>query len=566
MLRRLIPNTLFAAQFLFSAHPSSAQSAMPSSSCPCTLQGSVVDSVSGQPVPHALVKLATNSPRATLTDSEGKFQFEGLPAGSVTLETVKPGYLGNDGFSPWSGSVASFQLGPDAAPALLKLTPEGVISGQVCDENGEPLEGFTVSVLLRAPQDKRLYPDQRHSAVTDDEGKFRIAGMHPASYYLEARQAQAPVLNATGESSIPSGYSLVFYPRSSDSASAVPIKVPPGKTVQANFSLKREPFIRLSGTVSGYNPQEQVVLMLWDASGMPQNSEISFDPATGAFHTKWIPPGTYTLTAQSTGLIPVDAASAVSLALQSGAHISVGLRHALTDTLASLRVNANSSHTDLHFALQPSLDIPVAVHGLTAVGSDTQQAQRLMLRLVSKEPEFRAFDHFVSSMNPEGEALSGDMHWMFTGIPPGEYEFKIESLPNADYYAESATWGSTDLLRDDLVLDSSGATPPIDLVLREDGATLNGTVVFGATRVPALVVLQADKHKTPILQLAGPTGTFTFPGLAPGTYRVFAVDASAPFDYEDPTFLAKISSKIQEVTLAPRQSTSINLELAAVGE
>ena len=148
MPRRLIPTILFAVQFVFCAYPAPAQSSSSSSSCPCTLQGSVVDSVSGQPIPHALVKLATNSPRVTLTDSEGKFQFEGLPAGSVTLEAVKPGYLGDGGFVPWSGRVTPFQLGPDAAPTLLKLTPEGVISGQVSDENGEPLEGFTVSVLL----------------------------------------------------------------------------------------------------------------------------------------------------------------------------------------------------------------------------------------------------------------------------------------------------------------------------------------------------------------------------------------------------------------------------------
>ena len=55
-------------------------------------------------------------------------------------------------------------------------------------------------------------------------------------------------------------------------------------------------------------------------------------------------------------------------------------------------------------------------------------------------------------------------------------------------------------------------------------------------------------------------------GLAPGAYRIFAVDSSADFDYQDPAFLAKISSKIQEVTLAPKQSASINLGLAAVGE
>src|SRR5215469_9557268 len=117
MLRSFIPFTLFAAQFLFSG-PLRAQSFAPSSSCPCTLQGSVVDSVSGQPVPHALVRLAAaSSPRAALTDSEGKFQFENPPAGPATLEAEKPGYLSYY-LSTGTPSQVSLQLASDSPPAL----------------------------------------------------------------------------------------------------------------------------------------------------------------------------------------------------------------------------------------------------------------------------------------------------------------------------------------------------------------------------------------------------------------------------------------------------------------
>src|SRR5215472_11208074 len=134
MFRFFIPTLLLAAQFVLFTNSSAAQSSAPSSSCPCTLRGSVVDSVSSQPVPHALVKLSSASPHAALTDSEGKFHFEGLPAGSLTVEAQKPGFLSNNGSSPFSGSVYSFELGPDTPPATLKLTPEGILSGQVSDE------------------------------------------------------------------------------------------------------------------------------------------------------------------------------------------------------------------------------------------------------------------------------------------------------------------------------------------------------------------------------------------------------------------------------------------------
>jgi len=313
MPRRLTPTILFAAQFLFCPYPAPAQSSASSFSCPCTLQGSVVDSISGQPVPHALVRLTSPSPRATLTDSEGKFQFESLAAGSVTLEGEKPGFLTRDPLGRWSLPSVTLQLTPNTSPAILKLIPEGVITGQVSDENGEPLEGVTIRISPRRPDHRGLTPDILHQpAVTDDQGKFRIAEMRPGSYYLTARLNQAPALNATRKSSPPSGYLPVFYPGVNDIASAVPLKVFPGRTVQANLSLKREPFVQLAGTVSGYSPQAQVNLSLEDFSGVPEISEIVFDAPSGSFHTKWIPPGIYTLTALSAGEFLVDESAPLS--------------------------------------------------------------------------------------------------------------------------------------------------------------------------------------------------------------------------------------------------------------
>lgn len=543
MLRPFIPTLLLAAQFLFLSNPSSAQS--PTSSCPCTLRGSVLDAISGQPVPHALVRLSAPSPRAALTDSEGKFQFEGVPAGSTTLEAAKPGYLGNNGFGRLSSSVFSFELGPATMPAILKLIPEGAISGEVSDENGKPLEGFTVTVLFRGLQGKRLYPDHSHAAVTDDEGIFRIGGLQPGSYFLLARQNQTAVQTASSKSSIPSGYSPVFYPGSSESASAVPLKILPGRTVRANFSLKREPFVRLSGTVSGYTPQERVFLTLQDSSGMPENGEILFDSSTGSFHTKWIPSGTYTLAARSTIPVSVDAASVLSIALQ--------------------RINATSTISGLHLALQPTLEIPVIVHGLPSNDPGNNQSFPLLLGLVPKDPTFLGSNHFASIADPESKGSSGDTQMMFRGVTPGIHEFIVGPEPNAAYYAESATWGSTDLLREDIVLDSSGSIPPMDVVLRDDGATMKGKVLSGETPLYTQVFLLTDNRR-PISVEVGPDVTFEVSGLAPGLYHVFAVSRSADLDYEDAASLAKISSKIQEITLSPKQSAYINLELATVEE
>lgn len=545
MRRPFIPTLLSVAQFLLFSNSAAAQSSMPSSSCPCTLRGSVVDSVSGQPVPHVLVNLSGASCRAALTDSEGKFEFEGLPASQMILEADKPGFLSQDPFARWYPASAQIQLAPDSPPALLKLIPEGVIFGQVSDENGEPLEGFAVSILFRGPQGKRLYPgpDQNRPVTTDDEGKFRIAGLRPGSYYLALRQPQGTVLSPSRNSAAPMGYAPVFYPGVTEMSAAVPLKVRPGTSIQANFSLKRVPFIRLSGTVSGYDPQGNVGIMLWDSPRTPQNPEISFDRSTGFFQTKWIPPGTYTLTAQSAGIASADMSAIV--------------------LFASRTITTASDLTGLHLALQRTVEIPVVVHGLPATDGQAMQSVPSVLALIPKNStnDFIPFAPRTISLTAQS---GGDLHAAFSGAGPGTYELEVFPQHNSPYYIESATWGSVNLLRDDLVLDSSGSVPAIDLVLGDDGATLRGKVLSNKIPSHVLVVLLSDSRRPVSVLVRG--GNFEASGLAPGVYRVFAVDGSANFDYQDPASLAKISSKIQEITLAPKQSASVNLEVATVEE
>lgn len=569
MLRLLIPAVLFATPFLFLPNSSLAQNPTPSNiSCPCTLQGSVVDSVSGQPVPHALVKLSGASPRAALTDSEGKFQFENLPAGSATLEAEKPGYLSRDSMGPHLSVPVSVQLTPDAPPATLKLVPEGVIFGQITDERGEPLEGFTVMIWSRAFNTNvgEVGFGSSFQARTDDEGKFRIARLSPGSYYLLAQPPQGAVQKAVFKSSVPSGYAPVFYSGANELLSANPVKVLPGKSAQANFSLKRESFIRLSGTVSGYNPGDQVNLTLRAGPGI-QDPHIVFDPGNGSFHTDWIPPGLYTLLAEAISGAPpeVSPVSSQSAPVLQRVQLNAPSPH----SFASQQINASSTTSDLRLVLQPTVDIPLLVHGLPASDSSarTDFFPQFFPRLFALLPRYRGAstsEYFPDWENREDARPSGDLRLRFTGVRPGTYELMIGLMSNSSFYVESASSSSVNLLRENLVL--SGSIPPIDVVLRDDPATLSGTVFSANVPVSGVVVLISDSRGKPATFAADQTGAYRISGLAPGAYRVFAVEPALNPDYLDPAFQQKISSKIQEITLSPKQSASLNLELAAVEE
>src|SRR4051812_46571271 len=62
-----------------------------------TLTGSVVNSMTGEPIVRALVQImGQNSPRAAFTDREGNFRFANMHAMTGSLMAVKPGFYGND--------------------------------------------------------------------------------------------------------------------------------------------------------------------------------------------------------------------------------------------------------------------------------------------------------------------------------------------------------------------------------------------------------------------------------------------------------------------------------------
>jgi hypothetical protein len=554
-LRYFLSVLLFVSPFLPASRLSSQQPTS-DSSCPCTLRGVVLDAVTGNPIHNVFVQASAGSAWSTLTDSEGKFQLDALPAGRITVHAAKPGFLSQDELGASSPKSFSLQLSPDSAPAILKLTPEAVIFGQVTDENGEPLENFLVSLISRNPMNVPRSPASRQQATTDDEGRFRIASLRPGSYYVAVHPQQTPALTSARSAAVPQGFAPVFYPAAPDMDSAIPIKVLPGKSSQANFSLKREPFVRLTGTVSGYGPEQQVQLYLQDSIGEQTRQEIDFERATGAFHTKWIPPGVYNLIAQSLLQVHFDAPRSLQIAVDGIPSTS----------FASRLLNANSNLSGIHLVLQPTVNIPVVIRGLSSADPEQEQAPRVMLFLVPKGQSIRGRLH-TSNWVDAHSGNSSAPYLLVPDVEPGTYDVKTEVFHGGNFYIESVSWGSTDLLHDPLVIDSSAAVPSIDVVVHEGAASLAGTVFSGDQPSPAVVVvIPPDDRRSPEFAFAGEDGEFSSLNLAPSTYRVVAIQNLSGLNLEKQGPLRELSSRAQEVTLVSGQTATLRLELTKGGE
>jgi Carboxypeptidase regulatory-like domain len=497
-----------------------------------SLSGTVSNSVTGAPISRALVQLVAASARSTLTDNQGRFHFEELPASDVTLSARKPGFFSEQEVAQ-SGSAATpetFHLGQDTPVAALKLTPEGVIFGRMSSD-GQPVEAVPVKLISPRIRDGRKVWEQSGYATPDEDGDFRISGLLPGTYYIAAGPNAS--LSSLGINTQASGYSEVFYPGVSDIASAEPFELAAGQQVEADFSLKPERVFQVSGTIHVFHPVKGINLQFVNSLGDAGSFPYRFDPVSGGFVSS-VTAGAYTLRAQ---------------AFENG---EVGV--------AELPLSVSSNLSGVALALAPAASIPVLVSAdfVTAQGKRMAESEMpsFNMHFVSSDFQLTSADYWAIS---KGEGKQRKVS--FENVQPGRYAAEVN--PDGSYYVESARCGGTDLLRDDLTVTAEAHLPAIEVVLRDDGASLD--ISLPATPVKATVLLVPDRAPRQV-QHGLDSGRLRFEGLAPGGYSVLAFDNTDKLEYKNPEVLSPYLGSAVHVTLGPRQNSSITLQAIQVGK
>ena len=238
---------------------------------------------------------------------------------------------------------------------------------------------------------------------------------------------------------------------------------------------------------------------------------------------------------------------------------------------------ANSS-----MAVLPNGSIPVNV---TDEGSRERSSASFRQGAFTREQKAEVFlqpaDDFDSggfaSLRPPRKPNDNDL--VLENVRPGRYWLKVS--PSLGYVA-SAVAGSADLLRQPLVVGPGGASLPIDIVLRDDGAAIDGTVE-GMPPVPAdtaqpnlddtvraaspcLRVRTSIASRCRILPAVSwqswvsPQGTFQLQQLPPGAYRVLAFDRQqTELEYQNPEVMSRYDDKGPVVRLGPGQTEHVRV-------
>jgi uncharacterized protein (DUF2141 family) len=522
-----------------------------------TVRGTVINSATGEPLSGALVEIYSGQQHALLTGPDGKFHFEGLANGSFQLTAKKPGY-----FSPEqirrSGAPATFVKTEEERPVTLKLVPEGVMYGRVTGDNGEPLESMPVQILWERVENGKRSRENSRGIRTDEQGEFRQAELQPGKYFVFAGPSFWPAwfpdrLSKGGAR----GYPGVFFPGVPDLSSATAIEIAPGTRAEINLSVSSQPFYRISGTVSGYWPEQGVSFEIFSASGQPIAAGMEFDEARGTFRSTWVPAGVCT----------VLAASQDTKSNQQ--------------RYATQRLNITSDLGGVHLALLPTGTIPLDIklettrnerQGDTGVdfsgGRNQKRAQQYSPARVVLKPQEHVFAQRQQQYSES--TTDEDSTPAIRNLPPGVYS--VEVYPNGPYYVQSARSGSVDLLVQNLTVEPGGSNQPIQVVLRDDFASLEGSLTFGAESESATIMIIPANSLTNSTQqrqnvmVANRARTFQMPQLAPGEYKVLAVENPDEFEYGNPDIMRKYLSKAREVSLVPNQKVKVELEVVHIGD
>jgi Carboxypeptidase regulatory-like domain len=503
------------------------------------LAGEIVNSATGESVAGALVEIYANGRRAQFSGSDGQFLFNDLPRGQFTVMARKPGFFSPQELGAWGGSDPISV--PSRTVAIVKLVPESVIYGQVTDESGQPIEAITVRVERWQIADGRKQLDSLGNTRTDDQGNFRIAELRPGTYFVSFKSANGwrnyNTLSAKPEDD--RGYGTEFYAGVSDFASATPITLTPGAQVQITQTLTKQRMFQISGVVVGAMLlRGGVNLSLVDTAGDSVQKAVRFERSTGRFQISGIPAGGYVLSAMAQNPFALG---------------RPGVPH--QQLRADLPLSVSSDIRGVALALGPGVSIRVHIDDEST--EDTSgNVHQVWIRMVSRlSPMFS--EGIMAPRFERGQTLPAQIE----GLTPGSYA--VEASSYGPFYVADLRCGQVDLLRDDLTVGASGSLPPIDVTLRDDGATLTGALTQnGRAAVGGVVIYSQDYPERSQLTRTSNTGSFAFTGLAPGTYQVLAVGNPDALEFRNPAVMQDYLGRSTLVTLGPRDQSTIHLELS----
>ena len=536
----------------------------------------VINKVTREPIERALVS-SSDGRVGGMTDTDGHFELKAL---NDKNSAVSAGRIPD--VSPSSGRVTWFEsFGTPIALAARKpgflqdpngadhatqgneitiaLLPEAIIRGRVLITNVEPAVGMNVQLFMRQVQDGM--PRWRPTLMTwtNSLGEFRFAELLPGAYKVMTQELLDTDPETVAPRSKPYGFPPKCFPGVPDFAGGATIQLAAGQKFQADIPLAREPYFPVNIlVVNAEKIQGMNVRVLADAHPGPGYS-LGYNPGTHRIEGL-LPSGHYLVEGHTYG--PVEASGVVSIVVANAAAEQASMVLALG---AQVPVNVREDFASNDWNGGASMSVDGRNYVL--------KGPRVYLN-VSLEP----VEEFAEQgfHGPRPPTAPNDESIVLDNVPPGRYWVRADTGRG---YVQSLSSGGVDLLREPLVV-TSGSSTPIEVVLRDDTAGIEGTVT-GASAAQSSAGLSDAGHAfrqnpsaylycIPLPDSAGqfrelpvsPDGTFDWTGVPPGSYRLLAFAHPQPnLPYRDQQAMRAYETQGQVVRLVPGQKEHLQLQM-----
>jgi hypothetical protein len=586
------------------------------------ITGQVVDADSGKGIAYAPVALigvpgpgtpapqgragGPNRPFAVLADSQGRFFFGGLAAGSYVPQTEVHGYMSASPFRP-----VVLAEGASISNTRILLRRLSSLLGVVTDDAGTPVVGMMVRAFRRGATQGR--PPSLLSvtqARTNDRGEYRLGSLTPDEYLVCAcladpipfdgtlltMLAARPVdlLGVAGRA-ITAGADTVsidsalrtlpatFHPNTTMASRAERIRIAPGEDrANVDITITAAPGRRVSGRLVGAPSSVNAQMLRLRVDGdLPEAAAITQIPPMlvqpdGRFDFANVPPGQYVLEVTfrpgQRGGGPSGAAlgfiggrgAAMTPPPAAPQRVGAPLDPALDPLWAMEPISVGDRDiTGLIVSLNRSLVVSGrVVFSGAAPQPNPQTLQRPVIQMLSVEtgPMLRTY----------GSGIQPDGTFELRGILPGRYSLTTALTLPGWPTLRSITGPDgelTDTLLDLEARDLTSLvitvtdTPPTSVEVRvqpvpKDDMDAVWVRVFSADRRLWQEPFAAARRFRAMR--ANTTGVVTISGLPPGEYLVTTANENST-DWVTRAMLEKISGQAERFRLSESEKLMVEV-------
>lgn len=519
-----------------------------------SVQGKVVHESGGIGIRKVIVELKGMTEEAvqnyeTATDGTGVFKIEGVALGEYAVTVRREGYFAAN--PKELEKTVTVEAGQDVTGLVYKMQAAGAIAGKIVDTDGDPVPYVAVTATRvgkgGAGAVMHGAPNGEGSQETNDLGEFRIGYLRAGQYVVQAQAegnaGPAPNPADKGKQKNHAVYTLTYYPGTLEQKQASPVRVVPGGTAKANFSLLTGQAYRVNGIVGGVENTKTAQMVLTTKNGEEESQSLG---EGGQFEFAKVLPGTYM--GRVVEVIPGVVPGAPTVRLK---------------TIRSPIVVSDADVTGLQLEAESGGTVNGKLREESGESLPWRDMQLSLLPVAEPGEEIPGVEYgqlvAITSVGADGSFEVKD-------VVAGNYQLTVSGRSERlrDYYTKSVEQDGKEMVETGFA--ASGETT-LEVVVSAKGASIEGTVLTSKGHVAATATVVSVPNSGKLgrpdayrVEHTDDRGYFVMRGMNPGLYVVLALE-NLPEDLRKAEFLEKYGDKGERVELQEGEKKSVGLTL-----